>query len=81
MKKGMFALGAAIGVGVAYWYSTTRSAERREKGVWTPPPEKHAIQGEDERETVAALIDEVVHEPDAPDTPVKQAFEHALEER
>lgn len=81
MRKGMLMLGAAIGAAAAYYYMNSPSATREEKETWTPPQAKHGIQGPEERESVASLIDEVVHEPDVPNTPIKQAFEHALEER
>ena len=81
MRVGMLAIGAAIGAGLAYYYLNREATRVEEKDTWQAPQHKHDIQGPEEREAVASLIDEVVHEPDVPDTPVKQAFEHALEER
>lgn len=80
MRRGLFALGALIGAGLAYYY-LNRPEHAVTGETWEPRQPKHDIQGPEEREAVAALIDDVVHEPDAPDTPIKQAFEHALEER
>ncbi len=79
MRYGLFALVAAIGAGVAY-YAMNRQPTTEKAFRETPEP-RHRVQGKGEREDIAALIDEVIHAPDVPDTPVKQAFEHALEAR
>lgn len=80
MRYGLLALGAAVGAGMAYAAMAQRSKARTAGPRETPEP-RHGVQGDDEREAVAALIDEVVHEPGVPDTIVKQAFAHALEAR
>ena len=79
MRLSRFTVGAVIGAGLAYWAYTARRA--RPTAFGEPLEPRHEIQTAEAREDVAALIDEVVHEPGVPDTPVKQAFEHALEER
>lgn len=79
MRLSRLAAGAVIGAGLAYWAYASRRAEPTAFREAPEPP--HEIQSAEDREDVAALIDEVVHEPGVPNTPVKQAFEHALEER
>ena len=74
-------IGAALGV-VAYNWFTNQDVQTQNRRRFDKPLEhKHAIQDEGAHLRVTELIDEVIHEPDAPETPIKQAFEHALEEK
>lgn len=88
MRLGLILFGAVLGV-MGYIYLTeTQQQQQQQKQAETtedtqtpvqPHLNKHAIQDDESREAVGAMIDEVVHHDDIPDTPVKQAFAHAVE--
>lgn len=73
MRASWWLLGAAAGAGAAY------ALLRRNRKQNAPALEQpHRIQSEKEAEQVKALLEDVAHRPDIPDTPVKHAFEEAL---
>lgn len=81
MRFGTLAIGTIIGVVAYYWYTSQQTPEEGRRRFDQGLKRKQPIQDHEAHLKVSELIDEVVHEQDAPDTAVKAAFEHALEER
>lgn len=76
MRAGWLLVGMALGA--AGFYAWSGQQTRREAAPVTLHP-RHRVQQDEAREAVGAMIGEVVHDPGIPETPVKQAFEHAIE--
>ncbi|MDB5100152.1 MAG: hypothetical protein JWM80_4573 [Cyanobacteria bacterium RYN_339] len=76
MRMGWLLVGVFLGLAGAVHFSQAQEAPAGREAAKTP---KSRIQDEGAREAVSHMIDDVAHRDDIPETPIKQAFEHALE--
>lgn len=75
MRWGTLLTGAVIGAGAFIYFKDKADEVERTR-------ETRRRRAEDQRahDELEHMVDDVVHRPDIPETPVKQAFEHALGE-
>jgi hypothetical protein len=80
MRSGWLIFGVLLGVaGYMVWTNQAKEQAVPAATVDATGEPKHRVQDDKAKAAVGAMIDEVVHHPDIPETPVKQAFEHAIE--
>lgn len=77
MRAGWLLVGLLLGA--AGYYAWTAQGTTGQRAPRTTLEPRHRVQDEQAAAAVGSMIDEVVHNPDIPETPVKQAFEHAIE--
>lgn len=80
MRTSLWLTGIAIGAGVGYYALRRKRGEQAEHRAKPELEPKHRIQTEEEAAQVEAMLEDVAHRDDIPDTPVKHAFEEALHE-
>lgn len=78
MRFGWIALGTLIGYAIYRQAQAVEATEPRRTFERKLQP-KHEIQPSEAREPVVTIIEDVVHDPAVPQTPLKVAFEHAIE--
>ena len=76
MRMGWLLVGVALGIAGFTSMSQERQVQAGREPARTPG---HRVQDDGAREAVGHMIEDVAHRPDIPETPIKQAFEHALE--
>jgi hypothetical protein len=76
MRMGWMLLGVALGIAGVARMSQEREEQAGREPAKTP---RQRVQDDDAREALGHMIEDVAHRPDIPETPIKQAFEHAIE--
>lgn len=76
MRMGWLFLGVALGVAGVASRSQERQGQAGREPAETPPGR---AQGDEAREALGHMLEDVAHRPGIPETPIKQAFEHAIE--
>jgi hypothetical protein len=76
MRTGWLLVGVSLGLAGAAYLAQGQAGRAGRTPATTP---KQRLQDDEAREALGHMIEDVAHRPDIPETPVKHAFEHAVE--